>query len=219
MTKRNEWEDLKVSENYQINYETFIIRNKNTGKICKINECKQTQVYNSEGTGNQDNKLINKGYVDEKVGEIEKPILSGEGANSISIGISAASSGENSIAIGAEAQANETNSIAIGTMAIAYNAEGIAIGYNANSEGNSIAIGHNIVAVNGNENSSIEQAIDVFGENNIAIGSDIQINGDNNIIIGNLNHTNITLGPLNISFALNEIIFTKGSVSATLNLT
>jgi hypothetical protein len=42
MTKRNEWEDLKVSENYQINYETFIIRNKNTGKICKIKECKQT---------------------------------------------------------------------------------------------------------------------------------------------------------------------------------
>jgi hypothetical protein len=163
--------------------------------------------------------------VDEKVAGIEipensgNPSLSGEGENSISIGTNAGSTGESSIAIGPNSYAVGVTSIALGAMAVATNIDGLAIGCTATAENNSLALGHYTTALGGSDNVVIGQMIDVIGNDNIVIGNNLNIDSqDNRIIIGDLNHTNITLGPLTISFALNKIIFTKGSVSATLNL-
>jgi hypothetical protein len=85
----------------------------------------------------------------------------------------------------------------------------VAVGYNSGSRNNGVAIGYRAYASSGS----------------IAIGSEAGSFNNNSIVIGNFywdrtsDTTQIILGPIEITFGTNTIIFKKDGKTFTMSLT
>jgi hypothetical protein len=157
-------------------------------------------------TSYEDNDIITKKYVDDVVKTTDtKTVVVGketanETANSVVIGYGA----KDDMYIW-ENTTDEGGNVIIGYKAQYTNDRSIVIGAKAQSfyEG-AIVIGRSATA---------------WADNNIIIGNGLALDDDNCIKIGNSDMRHIYLGPIEIRFSGNNIIFEKDGESFTMNLT
>jgi hypothetical protein len=106
------------------------------------------------------------------------------------------------VSIGKLSRVLEDHNVAVGSRTSSSSAS-VAIGYKTEAHKGSIAIGWRSLAVN----------------NSITIGQDLFTSISNRITIGDDSHFEIVLGPIEITFGTNTIIFKKNNQTFTMNLT